>query len=155
MTHAICSESTGFLKKWFLFLLPTQAGQDSHSSTPATSSQLPLCAAQGDMAALSPNGTEKVSPPWKRNTKHMNHPAPCGRFWDTSCLFLTPRRFTEPKHESSLLQPCTAPLPCHQHPVNAGGCRADAPTTWAHLGSSCIRSASLIDTGWGPGARQE
>lgn len=74
MTHAICSEFTGFLKKWFLFLLPTQAGQDSHSSTPATSSQLLLCAAQGDMAALAQGDKESLSP---MEEKHKTHEPPC------------------------------------------------------------------------------
>lgn len=102
-----------------------------------------------------PEGKEKITPLWKRDTKHTNCPAPHSRFWDTSCLCLPPRRFTEPKHESSLIQSCTAPVSQHQHPVKAGGCRADAPAAWGHLGSSCIRLAPPIHTGWGPNAKKE
>lgn len=138
----------GSWKDGFFSFPPTQAGQDSHSFTTAASSQFLLSAAWGGVAAPAWGKRESLS---SLEEKQETRELPCGRFWDTSCLFWPPRRFVEPNYASSLLRPCTTPLPRHQHWLVPYRCSLAA---WGHLGSSCIRPAPLIHTGWGPGAKQ-
>lgn len=102
----------GSWKDGFFSFPPTQAGQDSHSFTTAASSQFLLSAAWGSVAALAWGKRESLS---SLEEKQETRELPCGRFWDTSCLFWPPRRCVEPNYASSLLQPCTTPLPRHQH----------------------------------------